>query len=147
MPERKLFSFFANVGERFSSIVRSPKPDRDPLVPYFRKRLTDLLTGKEQGIPRERLEWAGYTKAVELYRKGAPDNQTRFVEAIRSIISQENDWGVVADTIHIARTLHLEQLRSSVETFGSNRLQRVDPEWRETLGKEVAAFLQSEEAS
>lgn len=109
------------------------------MADYYRQ-IRGLLTGEILGIPKERLEWVGYTEVLELYTRTPVGERSQIVEAMQKIIRDDTDWGVVADTIHLAYSLRISELRGAIGTFREERLSGVEKAWNEVVQEQITTF-------
>lgn len=107
----------------------------------YREHLKGLLTGESLGIPKDRLDWSGYTEALKVYFQATDAQRPAVIEAIAQIITEEQDWGLVADTVHLAYHLKIGELRPTVGDFKEKRLGKVNEEWREVVGRQINTYL------
>lgn len=114
-------------------------PIRQERVASYRAHIKALLRGEALGVPIERLDWDGYLEVLGVWRREV-DKQP-IIEAMRDIILKEEDWSVVGDTIDIANTLRITELKEDVRKFAAERFAQVDREHQEAISNVIDRFL------
>ena len=108
-------------------------------MPDYNKEICGLLNGTKLGIPRERLDWYGYSQVIDLYKHATVDQQEEITKAMAQIIQGSTDWGVVADTIHLAYHLNIrKEIESAVSQLD---LAKVPDEWKHIIRHQREIYI------
>jgi hypothetical protein len=120
-----------------------PKPqrgeERADTVDYY-KEIYGFLDGTKLNIPRERLDWRGYSEVLKLYERATIDERREITKAMARIISESTDWEVVADTIHLAYHLDVrEEVKNAIERLD---ITKVDTEWQDIVKRQRKIYIE-----
>lgn len=108
------------------------------MADYY-QHIKGLLTGEVLGVPRERLGWAGVMEVINLYQRTPVGERSEIENAMKRLILEQEDWGVVADTVYIAYILRIKGLGPSIQEIG-NRLGLMPGEWKNVVRRQVEAY-------
>lgn len=80
--------------------------------------LVELLTGKSFELPPERLDMQGLVAAFRAYNDALPEDQVAMQFGLAESILKLEDWGSIADSIYLARSLQMSHqlLRTAINT-------------------------------
>lgn len=113
------------------------------MMPDYYEELTGLLDGTKLGIPRERLDWAGFEAAMALYREAPEPTKKEIAGGITQIISRNSngsDWELLADAIYLSYILGIAEAKEAITAID---LTKVGEEWRLTVGPQKEVYLAS----
>lgn len=98
----------------------------------YREKIIQMLQGKAPelngGIPDDRLDWNGFGAVLSLYHQTSGQERNNIISAMEQIIEKAQEPPpVLAQVIHIASSLDLAQLDSSVQKLQSEQIASQEP--------------------